>query len=85
MYDFDLVEALNPVDCGDCDIVLANAEKTFGARSRHRQILEAGALPVTLGGDHSITIPAVRAVSAHVEPRPDPHRHAPRHGLRRRR
>lgn len=65
--DFDVAEALNPVDCGDCDIALANAEKTF-ARAQHDlgQILQAGALPVTFGGDHSITIPAARAVKDHV-------------------
>jgi guanidinobutyrase len=65
--DFDLGEALNPVDCGDCDIVLANAEKTFArAQTDIGAILDAGALPVTLGGDHSITIPAVRAVKDKV-------------------
>lgn len=64
-WDFDLVEALNPVDCGDCDVVLANAEKTFQRAERDiAQILEAGAIPATLGGDHSVTIPAVRAVRA---------------------
>ena len=63
-WDFDLVEALNPVDCGDCDVVLANAEKTFArAEADIDQILQAGAIPVTLGGDHSVTIPAVRAVA----------------------
>ncbi|MGA9859280.1 MAG: agmatinase [Solirubrobacteraceae bacterium] len=62
-FDFDLGEALNPVDCGDCDIALGNTEKTFArAQSDISAILEAGALPVTFGGDHSITIPAVRAV-----------------------
>lgn len=65
--DFDLMEALNPVDCGDCDIALANPEKTFArAQSDIGTILDAGALPVTLGGDHSITIPAVRAVRERV-------------------
>ncbi|HWE12230.1 MAG TPA: agmatinase [Solirubrobacteraceae bacterium] len=65
--DFDLMEALNPVDCGDCDIALANPEKTFArAQSDIGTILDAGALPVTLGGDHSITIPAVRALRARV-------------------
>lgn len=65
--DFDLVEALRPVDCGDCDIALANPERTFArAQADLRAILEAGALPVTLGGDHSITIPAVRAVRERV-------------------
>lgn len=61
--DFDVVDALNPVDCGDCDIALANPERTFERAQRDiGAILGAGALPVTLGGDHSITIPAVRAV-----------------------
>jgi agmatinase len=65
--DFDLVEALAPVDCGDCDVVLANAERTFErAQGAIAQILAAGALPVTIGGDHSVTIPAVRAVRESV-------------------
>jgi agmatinase len=64
--DFDVVEALNPVDCGDADVVLANAERTFAnAQADLSQIIAAGALPVTLGGDHSITIPAVRAIREH--------------------
>ena len=63
-FDFDLMEALNPVDCGDCAVALANPERTFErAHTDIGAILDAGALPVTLGGDHSITIPAVRAVA----------------------
>jgi agmatinase len=63
MLDFDLVDALSPVDCGDCDVVLSNAERTFTrAQADVASILRAGALPVTLGGDHSISIPCVRAV-----------------------
>ncbi len=65
MLDFDLIDALSPVDCGDCDIALANPRRTFErAQADLEQVLEAGALPVTLGGDHSVTIPAVRAVAA---------------------
>jgi agmatinase len=67
-WDFDLADALRPVDCGDCDVVLANAEKTFARAERDiGEILEAGAVPATLGGDHSITIPAVRAVRRHLD------------------
>jgi agmatinase len=63
MFDFDLIDELSPVDCGDCDVILANAERTFeNAQADIGQILAAGALPVTLGGDHSISIPAVRAI-----------------------
>jgi agmatinase len=65
-FDFDLLD-LNPVDTGDCDVVLANAVETFArAQADIGAILDAGALPVTLGGDHSITIPAVRAVRERV-------------------
>jgi agmatinase len=65
--DFDVAETLNPVDCGDCDIALANPQRTFERAQRDiESILAAGALPVTFGGDHSITIPAVRAVRNHV-------------------
>lgn len=67
-FDFDLAEALNPVDTGDCNVVLANAEKTFArAQADIGQIIESGALPVTLGGDHSITIPAARAIADHYD------------------
>jgi agmatinase len=68
--DFDVIDALNPVDCGDCDIALANPQKTFErAQTDIGAILDAGALPVSLGGDHSVTIPAVRAVRAkHADP-----------------
>jgi guanidinobutyrase len=67
-FDFDLKEALNPHDCGDCGIVPGNAQRTFEAAQHDiAEILTAGALPVILGGDHSVTIPAVRAVRAHVE------------------
>ena len=65
--DFDVIDALNPVDCGDCDIALANPQRTFERAQRDLgAILGAGALPVTIGGDHSVTIPAVRAVREHV-------------------
>jgi guanidinobutyrase len=68
MLDFDLLAALNPVDCGDAQVVLANAERTFESAQRDvSEIIAAGALPVVLGGDHSITIPAVRAVREHRE------------------
>lgn len=66
-FDFDLLAALNPVDCGDCAVALANPERTFErAQADIGAILNADALPVTFGGDHSITIPAARAVAAQL-------------------
>jgi agmatinase len=70
MYDFDVVDALAPVDCGDCDVIPGDPARTFErAQADIEAILRAGALPVTLGGEHSVTIPAVRAVRAvHANP-----------------
>lgn len=67
-FDFDVQEALGPVDCGDCNVIVGNAARTFEhAQADIGEILAAGALPVIFGGDHSITIAATRAVRAHVE------------------
>jgi guanidinobutyrase len=67
LFDYDVAQRLSLVDCGDCAIVLANATRTFErATDAIAAIVEAGALPVVLGGDHSVTIPAVRAVRRHV-------------------
>ena len=52
------------IDIGDADIVHTDTVKSH-ANIEHavRKILEAGALPVVLGGDHSINIPCVAAFS----------------------
>lgn len=52
------------VDIGDADIVHTKTTQSH-ANIEHgvRKILEAGALPVTIGGDHSINIPCVNAFS----------------------
>jgi agmatinase len=67
MFDFDLVQESRLVDCGDCAVVLGNAAKTFErARADISQIVAGGAMPVVLGGEHSVTIPAVNAIREHV-------------------
>ena len=49
-------------DCGDVDIVYTNRDETFERVTRSvRQIVDRGAIPVVLGGDHGITYPVVRA------------------------
>lgn len=50
------------VDLGDADIVHTNTEQSH-ANIEHgvRKILKAGALPVVLGGDHSVNIPCINA------------------------
>jgi agmatinase len=67
MFDFDLVDETNLVDCGDCAVILGRADKTFArAKDDLSQIIAGGAMPVVLGGDHSSTIPAVNAIKEHV-------------------
>jgi len=49
-------------DVGDVDIHPANAPRTFeNITAMVRGILDRGAFPVVLGGDHSITYPVFRA------------------------
>lgn len=50
------------VDIGDADIVHTDTEASHaGIEAGVRAILRAGALPVVLGGDHSVNIPCIRA------------------------
>ena len=50
------------VDLGDADIVHTDTEQSHrNIEAGVRRILEAGALPVVLGGDHSINIPCINA------------------------
>ena len=53
------------VDCGDADIVHGDLEQSFrNIEESVRKIVAKGAMPVVMGGDHSITIPVVRALDS---------------------
>jgi agmatinase len=57
------------VDVGDADVLPTNVELTFeNITDLTRRVLDKGALPVVLGGDHAISFPVVRAydVPLHV-------------------
>ena len=67
-YDHeDDVEYLRPdavriVDVGDADIVHTDTAKSHAnIELAVRKILSSGAVPVTIGGDHSINIPCINA------------------------
>lgn len=50
------------VDIGDADIVHTDTEKSHAnIATGVRAILDAGALPVVIGGDHSVNIPCIDA------------------------
>lgn len=57
-------ETTRIIDLGDADIIHTDTEQShanieFGVR----KILKAGAIPVVLGGDHSVNIPCINAFS----------------------
>ena len=66
-YDFEddatyLDENIRIVDLGDVDIIHTNTEQSHkNIETGVRKILSAGALPVIIGGDHSINIPIINA------------------------
>jgi agmatinase len=63
-------EWLDVVDAGDAPVVPANIER--GHEVIRRKVLEvasSGAIPIVLGGDHSITFPSASAVAEVNQPR----------------
>ena len=62
-FEYEMVNR-RIVDVGDADVLPTNVEDTFeNITTMTRKILDRGALPVVLGGDHAITFPVVRAYS----------------------
>jgi agmatinase len=67
-YGVDLREKLNLVDRGDIFTIPANLEKSFDQISRGMShVVQHGAFPVVLGGDHSIGYPTVRGLTPWVD------------------
>ena len=65
----DAFQELRVVDFGDAPVVPADARRSHGAiETVVGEVLAAGALPITLGGDHSVTEPCVRACVARHGP-----------------
>ena len=62
--DVDPFEVLTVVDAGDANIVPAWIERGHAMIYRKvREVAATGAIPIILGGDHSITWPAATAVA----------------------
>ena len=65
-YDLgvDLREQMTMCDAGDVFTIPANLEKSFDQISRGvSHVFSSGAMPVILGGDHSIGFPTVRGIA----------------------
>jgi agmatinase len=65
----DAFEALKIVDFGDAAVLPADPAASHAAiEALVGQVLDAGVLPIVLGGDHSIAEPDIRAVAARHGP-----------------
>jgi agmatinase len=61
----DAFAELSIVDFGDAPVIPADPVRTHAAiETIVGQVLAAGAIPIVLGGDHSISEPEIRAVAA---------------------
>jgi agmatinase len=61
-WGFNPVDRLAIIDYGDCNFPLGYTEKMVEAAEAHAtEIIEGGASMLTLGGDHYITLPLLRA------------------------
>lgn len=68
-WGYDPMAVLDVVDYGDMAFDYANVREVPARIEAHvGAILDAGAAPITLGGDHFITLPILRAVTARRGP-----------------
>ena len=68
--DIEPYDWLNVVDAGDAPVTPMDIERSHAVIERKvRDVTRSGAIPIVLGGDHSITFPSASAVAASVAPR----------------
>jgi agmatinase len=68
-HGIDIFEHLSTVDYGDVATVPGNVERTYELIAEGlAPIIDAGVLPLVLGGDHSITLAELRALAARHGP-----------------
>jgi len=59
-----IADHLRLVDYGDVDVAVGDVEETFlRAHDKLADILAAGAVPIVLGGDHSVPIPVLQVLA----------------------
>jgi agmatinase len=63
-YELDLCDALSIVDYGDLPVAPGDTEGTYArVQDALTPVVEAGAFPLALGGDHSITLAELRVLA----------------------
>jgi agmatinase len=64
--DFDVLQRLGVVDCGNVDVTPSVIEASFERiEAAVDRIAGEGAIPVTMGGDGAVTLPQLRAMHRH--------------------
>jgi agmatinase len=64
VLDVHPFERLRVADCGDVDVIPISIEETYAAVSgRIDEVSAAGAVPLCVGGDHSVTLPILRSLA----------------------
>jgi len=59
----EIFEHVSAVDAGDLSVIPGNVQASYGVIEEGlRSILDAGVVPLALGGDHSITLGELRAI-----------------------
>lgn len=68
-WDIDLIEHYNLVDCGDLPLAIGNVDRTHELiQPVLVDVLKSGAIPIAIGGDHSLCVPGARALSEFLGP-----------------
>lgn len=63
IHEVNLYEKFSVVDYGDINCNPLNLKKTYAAiEEEYATVLKAGALPIAIGGDHSILLPILRSM-----------------------
>jgi agmatinase len=66
MADYNPLEKLGVVDCGDARVTPSRIDESFECiEAAVGRILDAGARPLTMGGDGMVTLPQLRALHKH--------------------
>jgi agmatinase len=63
-FEIDVLDAISVADFGDLPVAPGSAEGTFErVENGLAPLVEAGVFPLVLGGDHTITLPELRALA----------------------
>ena len=68
-HEIEIFDYLSVVDTGDLTVVPGNIQASYGVMvDGLRPILDAGVIPLTMGGDHGVTLGELRSVAKRYGP-----------------